>query len=111
MREEILSAHFFGPLPPPSSFGEYEKVLPGSAERILRMAEDERAGRHEWDEAALDGALKENARGQYLGTILSIIFAGVAVVLAKFYRELTASALAVACVASGIFHFNSWRSK
>ena len=109
--EEIYSARFSGPLPPPSSFREYDKVLPGSAERILGMAEDEQAGRHGWEKAALDGALKENARGQYLGAILSVIFAGVAVFLAMNGRELPASAFALACAASGIFHFKSWRPK
>lgn len=111
VREEVLSARFSGPLPLPSSFREYDEILPGSAERILRMAEEEQAGRHEWDKAALDGALKENARVQFLGTILSIIFAGVAFALAMFDRELPASAFAVACLASGILHFKSWRSK
>src|SRR5690349_6225737 len=32
---------FAGPLPPPELFAEYDRVLPGSAERILAMAERE----------------------------------------------------------------------
>ena len=103
VREEILSAQYSGPLPLPSSFREYDKVLPGSADRILKMAENEQNGRREWDKAALDGTLKENTRGQYLGAVLSVIFAVVAVILALLERELTASAFAVACAASGIF--------
>lgn len=30
---------FSGPLPPPQILGQYDEVLPGAAERILRMAE------------------------------------------------------------------------
>lgn len=30
---------YYGPLPSPQAFGEYEKVLPGCAERIVSMAE------------------------------------------------------------------------
>ena len=111
VREEILSAQYSGPLPPPSSFREYDKVLPGSADRILKMAENEQNGRREWDKAALDGALKENTRGQYLGAVLSVIFAVVALILALLEREPAASAFAVACAASGIYHFKSWKPK
>jgi len=37
---------FAGPLPPPEFFAEYNRILPGSAERILAMAEREQAHRH-----------------------------------------------------------------
>ena len=39
VREEILSAQYSGPLPLPSSFREYDRVLSGCAERILKLAE------------------------------------------------------------------------
>ena len=32
---------FCGPLPPSKELAEYEKIVPGSAERLLRMAERE----------------------------------------------------------------------
>ena len=32
---------FSGPLPPPELFKQYEEILPGSANRILKMAEKE----------------------------------------------------------------------
>ena len=111
VREEIISAHFSGPIPLPSRFREYDEILPGSAECLLKMAENEQTGRSEWDRAALDGALNENRRGQYLGTFLSVIFTVVAVILAMYDRELPASAFAVACVASAVFHYKSWRPK
>lgn len=40
-REELSISHHSGPLPDPATFGQYELVLPGVAERIMRMAEDE----------------------------------------------------------------------
>ena len=36
---EIVSAYWEGPLPPPAALGQYDDILPGSAERIMRMAE------------------------------------------------------------------------
>jgi len=35
------SSSFSGPLPPPDLLAEYEAVVPGLADRIVRMAEDE----------------------------------------------------------------------
>ncbi len=33
-------SYFEGPLPPPALVGEYEQILPGSFDRILKMAEE-----------------------------------------------------------------------
>lgn len=44
-RERLTT--FSGPLPDPDSFAKYESILPGSAERILKMAEKEQSARHE----------------------------------------------------------------
>src|SRR5688572_22006183 len=38
---EFFSASFTGPLPIPTLLREYDNVLPGLAERIVAMAEDE----------------------------------------------------------------------
>lgn len=40
-----VTRSFEGPLPPPDILAGYEDVLPGSAERILLMAEQESAAR------------------------------------------------------------------
>jgi uncharacterized membrane protein len=44
--EATFAQHFRGPLPPPELLEHYEKVLPGGAERIFRMAENEQEHRH-----------------------------------------------------------------
>ena len=36
-----VSQEFTGPIPPPSMMEQYEKTLPGSADRILNMAENQ----------------------------------------------------------------------
>ncbi|PIQ30327.1 MAG: hypothetical protein COS35_13425 [Zetaproteobacteria bacterium CG02_land_8_20_14_3_00_50_9] len=38
-----------GPLPAPEDFAKYENILPGAAERILSMAENEARHRHTID--------------------------------------------------------------
>ncbi len=34
-----MAQHYSGPIPPASEFAKYEHVLPGSADRIIAMAE------------------------------------------------------------------------
>ena len=55
----VEAASFSGPLPPPSIYGEYERTLPGSAERILVMAEKEQNHRTEWEKTAFDTSAQE----------------------------------------------------
>jgi uncharacterized membrane protein len=50
--EVTEATSFSGPLPPPDLLAEYEQVIPGLADRIVRMAEEE--GRHRrWLQRAL----------------------------------------------------------
>lgn len=42
-----------GPLPAPEDFEHYERVLPGGADRILKMAENEQTFRHKMTEKDL----------------------------------------------------------
>lgn len=42
----VTRKYHSGPLPAPESFEHYEVVLPGAAERIMRMAEIEQENRH-----------------------------------------------------------------
>jgi uncharacterized membrane protein len=45
MVEQTVTAHS-GPLPAPEIIAGYEKVLPGTADRIVKMAEKEQDHRH-----------------------------------------------------------------
>lgn len=75
---------FSGPLPPPALLEHYEQVLPGSAERIVAMAEGESTHRRSCEQKALeaDVALNnrdydERRRGQVLAFII-VFLSGVA---------------------------------
>jgi len=46
-------AYFSGPLPPPTILKEYNSVLPGAAERIIAMAEEQGKHRRELEKKAL----------------------------------------------------------
>jgi hypothetical protein len=64
---------FAGPLPPPEAFDAYERVLPGAADRILKMAENQATHRQGLERRALTGDLIK----AMMGTVLAYItFAG-----------------------------------
>jgi hypothetical protein len=56
----IISAHWSGPLPPPTELEEIDQIIPGGADRLLRMAEREQTHR-----------IEDAKRGQYLGWSLA----------------------------------------
>lgn len=104
-----------GPLPPPAVLKAYDDALPGSAERIVALAEREAAHRHELDRESLSLERSDRAarialatRGQLLGYSLSLVIilggfvmAGMGNNLAGFGSVLTAASLLVAIFVLG----------
>jgi len=66
------SLMYIGPLPPPKDFNDYEKTLPGTANRILVIAEQEAEHRRKNEEKII----KYTGRGQVFAFILAIISLG-----------------------------------
>ena len=64
---------FGGPIPAPVILEQYEKLLPGSADRILAMAENESRHQKEIEMSAITLQAKENRRGQYFGVIVTAL--------------------------------------
>lgn len=71
----VQSGSFRGPLPPPALFAHYDDVLPGAADRILRMAEAEQAHRIWWERRDMTTASTTAVGGMVLGfvALLSLI--------------------------------------
>jgi predicted membrane protein DUF2335 len=57
---QMRSAHWSGPLPPPAELEKIDQIIPGGADRLLRMAEKEQTHR-----------IGDAKRGQYLGWSLA----------------------------------------
>ena len=73
-KSELLS----GPLPHPNLMAAYERSVPGSAERIIRMAEKEQEAVVAMEKGNLDleKRRQSNERLGQLGAILTTIFLG-----------------------------------
>ena len=60
---------FSGPLPPAAELAAYDKVHPGAADRIIRMAESYAEHTQELEKTALGLEGSARQRGQWLGVI------------------------------------------
>jgi uncharacterized membrane protein len=63
------AVQFHGPLPLPQLLEGYEKVVPGSAERIIRMAEEQQAHRHSLEQQAL----RSESRNSLFGIVCAFL--------------------------------------
>ena len=69
-----------GPLPQPAAIQAYEEILPGAADRIFTMAENEAKHRHEIESVSMElssfelrSAYQRSNRGLLLGAIVAIV--------------------------------------
>ena len=65
--------HFQGPLPPPQALAQYEAILPGCAERIVSMAEEQAAHRRELETRVITGNLAAERRGQVAAFAIALV--------------------------------------
>lgn len=82
-----------GPIPDPESFQKYEKVCPGSAERILSMAEKNGEHRRKCEETELKANINLNKAsfwsfliGKILGTLVTIL-CGIGAFILTWYEK------------------------
>lgn len=62
-----------GPIPPPDKMEQYEKTLPGSADRILKMAESQSEHRQSLEKQRLSFSNREVHLGQIFGFLIGAI--------------------------------------
>lgn len=106
---EHFAAQYLGPLPLPSHMREYEEILPGSAERILAMAERQSKHRQDIEKVVIRG---DNARawvGVSLGASLALCCIGGGIALSFFGQPAAGTSIATVSVASlaGVFVYGT----
>lgn len=74
----LKSERFSGPLPHPSHMREYEEILPGSAERILSMAETEQNHNAGMEKTIVDAQIGDMKRGKWMGLGALLLLIGLA---------------------------------
>lgn len=74
--------HFAGPLPSPENLLNYDKIIPGTANRIIEMAEKNQEQRLYIDKIMAESDVKKSLRGQIFGFAVAVIAFTVATVYA-----------------------------
>ena len=68
-----IKEEFSGPLPHPEILENYNRIVPGAAERIIQMAESEKEHRHYIEKAALRADIREARLGQIFAFLIGTI--------------------------------------
>ncbi len=87
---------FSGPLPPPAILRQYESILPVSAERIFKMAEQQHNHRMHLEKEVIGGDVKRSNRGLICGTVVMLATLALCAYLGKSPQMVYALALLVA---------------
>ena len=104
---------FTGPIPPPTVLEAYEKLVPGAADRILKMAESQTAHRQEIEKVVI----RAGARDSFLGILVAaVVVAGAfcwsAYALSKGQSaEAVAVVLSTVAVLAGVFVYGKHSTK
>jgi len=104
LRGFMVAESHQGPLPPARTLAGYEKVLPGAAERVFVMAEEEQTHRHAMQikqqdrelaahDKLVDGYLKQDTMGKIFGFVIALCVLGLACLMAVLGHESMALAM------------------
>jgi uncharacterized membrane protein len=108
------SAEFFsGPLPHPDILKKFNEVVPGSAERIIKMAEDQSAHRKELEKKVIASDIYRSKWGQILGFIIAIMGLAVSAAVAIYGSAIAGGIIGVGTLASlvSVFMYGSKAKK
>jgi len=72
----VTAERFAGPLPHPEILEQYDKIVPGLAERIVKMAESQAHHRQGLERTVVLSNTRNERRGQVFGFIISMLVIG-----------------------------------
>lgn len=68
-----VSVEWSGPLPPPAALKHFDQIIPGGADRILRMVEQEQLHRLAIEQTSTEANIQSHRRGQLLGAGIGLL--------------------------------------
>lgn len=83
-RVSVERSMYSGPIPPPEILEGYEKVLPGTADRIMKMAEKQADHRRNMEETTVNSGARDSKLGIICGTFVCfslIVVGGISVMI------------------------------
>ena len=85
---------FSGPLPHPEDLAKYDQIVPGAADRIIKMAENEMRHRHRNEDKLTNGMIWTTVLSMIFAFFIAAALAGLSFFLA--YRGYYAASASVA---------------
>ena len=73
IRQTTVTYTHSGPLPSPDDFKRYDAVVPGAADRIIKMAESQQTHRMTVEMHAVVEQLKQSGRGQMFALLIALV--------------------------------------
>lgn len=100
---------FSGPLPYPEILKKFDEVVPGAAERIIKMAEDQSIHRKELEKKVINSDIARSKWGQILGFVISVIGLLAAALIAIYGNAVAGGIIGVGTLASlvSVFMYGS----
>ena len=100
---------FSGPLPHPEILRLFNEAVPGSAERIIKMAEEQSAHRRDLEKKVIESDVASSKWGQTLGFIIDMTGLMVSAVVAIYGNAWAGTIIGVGTIASlvGVFMYGS----
>lgn len=100
----VITASWTGPLPPPQALQQFDNIIPGGAERILAMAEQQQSARILYEQTVLNASVKEASRGQWLGSLISLssVFGAIALAIIGIFSKAPSAFYAVPLALLGV---------
>ena len=69
---QVRQSLYEGPLPLPAHLEEYDRIVPGAAERIIAMAERQATHRQNLEKKAIDSGSRDSLLGLIFGLIIGV---------------------------------------
>ncbi len=106
-----IEESWFGPLPHPSVLREYEAIVPGSAERIIRMAEADTTQKADTDRLLAEGEVDAEKQGIALAFVLALACIIASIVFFALGNEIAGAVLVGLPLMTVIGSFITGRSR
>ncbi|MBF0564571.1 MAG: DUF2335 domain-containing protein [Nitrospirae bacterium] len=107
--KSLVSMEYRGPLPPASEFAKYEAAHPGTADRILAMAEEQGRHRREIEKRIVNIEGRNSLLGLIFAFLIALSIIAGSIFLIFNNKEISGLSLGVTGVASlvGVFIYGS----
>lgn len=107
------SISYSGPLPVPAHLEQYESILPGAAERILKMAEDQATHRRSLETKVINSGVADSKKGLWFGFFIGLSGFAIVGYCASLGFQILAGIIAALDLGSlvGVFVYGSRQKK